>query len=295
MNAGLYIAIAIFVLLLVTVGQGVRLVPQGYQWVVQRFGKYQRTLKPGLNIIVPYFDQVAYRLTTKQIVLNVPSQEVITKDNAIIITSAVAYISIVDPQKAVYGVDDYNLAIQIKVQTTLRSIIGEMDLDNALGSRDQIKTRLTDMIAQEIEEWGISLRSVEIQDINPSDTMQRAMEEQASAERARRATVTKAEGTREAQILEATGQKQAQILEAQGRKEAAEQDAMAELLLAEARQKAIQMVSESVGDRNMAVVYLLGEKYVNALAELAASENSKSLILPADLPNAIKGMIGKNG
>jgi regulator of protease activity HflC (stomatin/prohibitin superfamily) len=293
MNAGLYIAIAIFVLLLVTVGQGVRLVPQGYQWVVQRFGKYQRTLKPGLNIIVPYFDQVAYRLTTKQIVLNVPSQEVITKDNAIIITSAVAYISIVDPQKAVYGVDDYNLAIQIKVQTTLRSIIGEMDLDNALGSRDQIKTRLTDMIAQEIEEWGISLRSVEIQDINPSDTMQRAMEEQASAERARRATVTKAEGTREAQILEATGQKQAQILEAQGRKEAAEQDAMAELLLAEARQKAIQMVSESVGDRNMAVVYLLGEKYVNALAELAASDNSKSLILPADLPNAIKGMIGK--
>lgn len=293
MNAGLYIAIAIFVLLLVTVGQGVRLVPQGYQWVVQRFGKYQRTLKPGLNIIVPYFDQVAYRLTTKQIVLNVPSQEVITKDNAIIITSAVAYISIVDPQKAVYGVDDYNLAIQIKVQTTLRSIIGEMDLDNALGSRDQIKSRLTDMIAQEIEEWGISLRSVEIQDINPSDTMQRAMEEQASAERARRATVTKAEGSREAQILEATGLKQAQILEAQGRKEAAEQDAMAELLLADARQKAIQMVSESVGDKNMAVVYLLGEKYVNALSELASSENSKSIILPADLPNAIKGMIGK--
>lgn len=293
MNAALYLAIAIFVLLLVTVAQGVRLVPQGYQWVVQRFGKYQRTLKPGLNIIVPYFDQVAYRLTTKQIVLNVPSQEVITRDNAIIITSAVAYISIVDPQKAVYGVDDYNLAIQIKVQTTLRSIIGEMDLDNALGSRDQIKTRLTDMIAQEIEEWGISLRSVEIQDINPSDTMQRAMEEQASAERARRATVTKAEGTREAQILEATGQKQAQILEAQGRKEAAEQDAMAELLLAEARQKAIQMVSESVGDKNMAVVYLLGEKYVNALAELAASENAKSIVLPADLPNAIKGMIGK--
>ena len=293
MNAGLYIAIAIFVLLLVTVGQGVRLVPQGYQWVVQRFGKYQRTLKPGLNIIVPYFDQVAYRLTTKQIVLNVPSQEVITKDNAIIITSAVAYISIVDPQKAVYGVDDYNLAIQIKVQTTLRSIIGEMDLDNALGSRDQIKSRLTDMIAQEIEEWGISLRSVEIQDINPSDTMQRAMEEQASAERARRATVTKAEGSREAQILEATGLKQAQILEAQGRKEAAEQDAMAELLLADARQKAIQMVSESVGDKNMAVVYLLGEKYVNALSELASSDNSKSIILPADLPNAIKGMIGK--
>lgn len=293
MNAGLYIAIAVFILLLVTVGQGVRLVPQGYQWVVQRFGKYQRTLKPGLNIIVPYFDQVAYRLTTKQIVLNVPSQEVITKDNAIIITSAVAYISIMDPQKAVYGVDDYNIAIQTKVQTTLRSIIGEMDLDNALSSRDQIKTKLTDTIATEIEEWGISLRSVEIQDINPSDTMQRAMEEQASAERARRATVTKAEGTREAQILEATGLKQAQILEAQGRKEAAEQDAMAEIMLAEARQKAIQMVAEPLGDKSMAVVYLLGEKYIATLAELSSSDNTKSVILPADLPNAIKGMIGK--
>jgi regulator of protease activity HflC (stomatin/prohibitin superfamily) len=293
MSAGLYIAIAILILLLITIAQGVRLVPQGYQWVVQRFGKYQKTLMPGLNIIIPYFDQVAYKLTTKQIVLNIPSQEVITKDNAIIITSAVAYISIVDPQKAVYGVDNYNIAIQTKVQTTLRSIIGEMDLDNALSSRDQIKTKLTDTIASEIEEWGISLRSVEIQDINPSKTMQEAMEEQASAERARRATVTKAEGSKEAQILEATGAKQAQILEAQGRKEAAEQDAKAEILLAEARQKAISLVSEPMNDKDLAVMYLLGEKYITSISKLAASPNSKSVILPADLPKAIQGMIGR--
>jgi len=293
MNAGLYIAIAVLILILITIAQGIRLVPQGYQWVVQRFGKYEKTLMPGLNIIVPYFDQVAYKLTTKQIVLDIPSQEVITKDNAIIITSAVGYISIVDPQKAVYGVDNYSIAIQTKVQTTLRSIIGEMDLDNALSSRDQIKTKLTDTIALEIEEWGISLRSVEIQDINPSTTMQQAMEEQASAERARRATVTKAEGTKEAQILEATGQKQAQILEAQGRKEAAEQDAKAELALADARQQAIRMVAEPMNDKDMAVMYLLGEKYITALGVLASSDNSKSIILPADLPSAIKGMIGK--
>jgi len=293
MNAGLYIAIAVLILILITIAQGIRLVPQGYQWVVQRFGKYEKTLMPGLNIIVPYFDQVAYKLTTKQIVLDIPSQEVITKDNAIIITSAVGYISIVDPQKAVYGVDNYSIAIQTKVQTTLRSIIGEMDLDNALSSRDQIKTKLTDTIALEIEEWGISLRSVEIQDINPSTTMQQAMEEQASAERARRATVTKAEGTKEAQILEATGQKQAQILEAQGRKEAAEQDAKAELALADARQQAIRMVAEPMNDKDMAVMYLLGEKYITALGILASSDNSKSIILPADLPSAIKGMIGK--
>ena len=293
MSAGLYIAIAILILVLITIAQGVRLVPQGYQWVVQRFGKYQKTLMPGLNIIIPYFDKVAYKLTTKQIVLDIPSQEVITKDNAIIITSAVGYISIVDPQKAVYGVDNYNIAIQTKVQTTLRSIIGEMDLDNALSSRDQIKTKLTDTIASEIEEWGISLRSVEIQDINPSQTMQQAMEEQASAERARRATVTKAEGSKEAQILEATGQKQAQILEAQGRKEAAEQDAKAEILLAEARQKAICLVSEPMNDKDLAVMYLLGEKYITSIGSLAASPNSKSVILPADLPKAIQGMIGK--
>jgi len=293
MNAGLYIAIAVLVVVLITIAQGVRLVPQGYQWVVQRFGKYQKTLLPGLNIIIPYFDKVAYKLTTKQIVLDIPSQEVITKDNAIIITSAVGYISIIDPQKAVYGVDDYNFAIQTKVQTTLRSIIGEMDLDSALSSRDQIKTKLSDTISEEIEEWGINLRSVEIQDINPSVTMQRAMEEQASAERARRATVTKAEGTKEALILEATGQKQAQILEAQGRKEAAEQDAKAELALADARQQAIRMVAEPMNDKDMAVVYLLGEKYISALGDLAGSENSKSVILPADLPNAIKGLIGK--
>ncbi len=293
MEAGLYIAIAVFVLLLITIGQGIRLVPQGYQWVVQRFGKYQKTLKPGLNIIIPYFDQVAYKLTTKQIVLDIPSQEVITKDNAIIIASAVGYISITDPQKAVYGVDDYTIGIQTKVQTTLRSIIGEMNLDAALSSREQIKTNLTNTISSEIEEWGIALRSVEIQDINPSKTMQEAMEEQASAERARRATVTRAEGSKEAQILEATGQKQAQILEAQGRKEAAEQDAKAELLLADARKQSISMVSEPLSDKDLAVTYLLGEKYVAAMESLATSENSKSVILPADLPKAIAGMIGK--
>ena len=293
MNAGLYIAIAVLILLLVTVAQGVRLVPQGYQWVVQRFGKYQKTLKPGLNIIIPYFDQVAYKITTKQIVLDIPSQEVITKDNAIIITSAVGYISITDPQKAVYGVDNYTIGIQTKVQTTLRSIIGEMDLDAALSSREQIKTSLTNTIASEIEEWGIALRSVEIQDINPSQKMQAAMEEQASAERERRATVTRAEGLKEAQILEATGEKQAQILEAQGRKEAAEQDAQAELLLADARKRSIAMVSEPLSDKDLAVTYLLGEKYVSAIDNLASSENSKSVLLPGDLPKAIAGMIGK--
>lgn len=293
MSASLYIALAILALILVTIAQGVRLVPQGYEWVVQRFGKYRITLKPGLNIIVPYFDQVAYKLTTKQIVLDVPNQEVITADNAIIVTSAVAYISITNPKDAVYGVDNYQFAIQTKVQTTLRSIIGEMKLDDALSSREKIKVDLTNTIAEEIAEWGISLRSVEIQDINPSPSMQKAMEEQASAERTRRATVTEAEGNKEAQILEATGQKQALILEAEGQRIAAEQNAAAELLLAEARQKSIKMVGEPLSDKDLAVTYLLGEKYISAMSDMSNSENSKTVLLPADLPKAITGMLGK--
>ncbi len=282
MSAGLYVALAILILVLITIAQGVRLVPQGYKWVVQRLGKYHGTLKPGLNIIIPYIDTVAYKVTTKDIVLDIPSQEVITRDNAVIVANAVAYINIVSPEKAVYGVEDYTVAIQTLVQTTLRSIIGEMDLDDALSSRELIKSKLKQSISDDIADWGITLKTVEIQDINPSGTMQHAMEEQAAAERARRATVTRAEG-----------EKEAQILEADGRLEASRRDAKAQILLAEASQKAIQMVDQAIGENETPVVYLLGEKYVNALREISIAENSKTVVLPADLPAAIKGMMGK--
>ncbi len=282
MDAGLYIAVAILFLAVITISKGVRLVPQGYQWIVQRLGKYQQTLKPGLNIIIPYIDIVAYKITTKDIVLDIPSQEVITRDNAVIIVNAVAYINIVSPEKAVYGVENYIIAIQTLVQTTLRSIIGEMDLDDALSSRDLIKTKLKTMISEDIADWGITLKTVEIQDINPSGTMQHAMEEQAAAERARRATVTRA-----------GGEKEAQILEAEGRLEASRRDAEAQVVLAKASQTAINMVTEAIGENEMPVVYLLGEKYINALQDLSSSENNKMVVLPADLPAAIKGMMGK--
>lgn len=283
MEAGLYISIAIFVLVVVTIAKGVRLVPQGYKWVVQRLGKYQTTLGPGLNIVIPYIDDVTHRVTTKDIVLDIPSQEVITRDNAVIVANAVAYMNIISPEKAVYGVEDYRIAIQTLVQTTLRSIIGEMALDDALSSRDLIKARLKESISDDISDWGIIMKTVEIQDINPSGTMQQAMEEQAAAERGRRATVTRAEGD-----------KQAQILQAEGRLEASRRDAEAQVILAEASQKAIQMVTEAIGDQEMPVVYLLGEKYVKALENLSGSDNSKMVVLPADLPAAIKGMMGKS-
>ena len=275
------IVVAVFVILvLITITLGVRIVPQGTKHVVQRLGKYHKTLGPGLNIIFPYLDRVAYKVTTKDIVLDIPSQDVITRDNAVIIANAVAYINIISPEKSVYGVEDYRIAIQTLVQTSLRSIIGEMDLDDALSSRDQIKAKLKNSISDDIADWGITLKTVEIQDINPSETMQKAMEEQAAAERQRRATVTSAEG-----------EKSAAILQADGRLEASKRDAQAQVVLAEASQRAIQKVTEAIRENELPVIYLLGEKYIDALKDISASQNSKVVVLPADLPAAVKGFL----
>jgi regulator of protease activity HflC (stomatin/prohibitin superfamily) len=279
---GLAVMIALAIVVIVTVTKGVKTVPQGYKHIVQRLGKYHSTLTPGLNFIIPYIDEVAYKLTTKDIVMDIPSQEVITEDNAVIIANAVAYINIVSPEKAVYGVENYAFAIQNLVQTALRSIVGEMALDSALSSRDQIKAKLKAAISDDIADWGITLKTVEIQDINPSITMQQAMEEQAAAERQRRAAVTKAEG-----------EKQAAILEADGRLEASRRDAQAQVVLAKASAAAITLVSESVGSDELPVLYLLGEKYADALLQLASSSNAKTVVLPADLPQALRGILNK--
>ena len=281
---GLIVVAVFVVLVLVTISIGVRIVPQGSKQVVQRLGKYHRTLGPGLNIIFPYIDRVANKVTTKDIVLDIPSQEVITKDNAVIIANAVAYINIISPEKSVYGVEDYRLAIQNLVQTSLRSIIGEMDLDNALSSRDEIKARLKAAISDDIADWGITIKTVEIQDISPSETMQKAMEEQAAAERGRRATVTRADG-----------EKAAAILEAEGRLEASKRDAQAKVVLAEASQRAIQKVTDAIKDNELPVMFLLGEKYIEALKNLSASQNSKVIVLPGDIPAAVRGIISAVG
>ena len=282
MNAGLYLALGVVALIIISVAQGVRQVPQGNKWVVERLGKFKQCLSPGLNFIIPYVDKVAYRLTTKDIVLDIPSQEVITKDNAILVTNAVAYINILSPEKAVYGVEDYNLAIRTLVQTSLRSILGEMSLDEALSSRDYIKSKLKNAISEDIADWGITLKTVEIQDINPSETMQQAMEEQASAERQRRATVTRADGD-----------KQAAILQAEGELEVSRKQAEAQIILAESSKKSIEFVTQAIGDRELPVTYLLGEKYIQSLNALSTSDNAKSVIFPADIPSAINGLMGK--
>lgn len=276
-----WIMLALLIAVAITFFKGVRQVPQGSKWVVQRLGKYNSTLPPGLQFIIPYIDTVAYKVTTKDIVLDIPSQEVITRDNAVIIANAVAYINILSPEKAVYGVEDYEIAIRNLVQTSLRAIIGEMALDDALSSRDQIKAKLKAGISDDIADWGITLKNVEIQDIKPSETMQQAMEAQASAERHRRATVTRADG-----------QKHAAILEAEGRLEASRRDAEATVVLAEGTKSALRLVNEAVGDKELPVLYLLGERYVTALQQMATSQNSKLVLIPGDLPASIKTLLG---
>ncbi|MCC6531382.1 MAG: SPFH/Band 7/PHB domain protein [Burkholderiales bacterium] len=274
--------IALLVFVAVTVAKGVRIVAQGEEWVVERLGKYHTTLQPGLHIIVPYIDKVAYRVVTKDIILDVAQQEVITKDNAVILVNAIAFIKVTDTVRAVYGVQDFAEAIRNMIQTTLRSIVGEMELDAALSSRDKIKVRLKESIADEAIDWGLTVKSVEIQDIKPSESMQRAMEMQAAAERERKAMVTKAEG-----------EKQSMILAAEGRLESAKRDAVAQVTLAEASARAIQKVGEAMGQEQAPLYYLLGEKYIHGVTQLAASDNSKIVLLPADLQETMRGLLGR--
>lgn len=282
MGAGFIFIVALLVFVVITLLKGVRIVPQGEEWIVERLGKYHGTLHPGLNIIIPYLDRIAYKLVTKDIILDVQEQEVITKDNAVIVTNAIAFIKVTDPIKAVYGVTDFSEAIRNMIMTTLRSIVGEMNLDEALSNRDKIKARLRESIADEAVDWGLTVKSVEIQDIKPSESMQKAMEAQASAERERKAMVTKAEGT-----------KQSAILQAEARLESARRDADAMVTLAEASAEAIKRVAGAIGTQEAPMRYMLGEKYITALAKLGESQNAKTILIPADIQDTIRGLLGR--
>jgi len=282
LNAGFVVTLAILVFVAVTIAKGVRIVPQGQEWIVERLGKYHGTLKPGLNIVIPYLDKVAYQLVTKDIILDVQEQEVITRDNAVILTNAIAFIKVTDPVKAVYGVTDFSEAIRNLIMTTLRSIVGEMELDEALSSRDKIKARLRESIADEAVDWGLTGKSVEIQDIKPSQSMQKAMEMQAAAERERKAVVTRSEGA-----------KQSAILEAEARLESAKRDANAQVMLAEASAEAIRRITAAIGDKTGPMSYMLGEKYIAALERMGEKDNAKVIVLPADLQEAVKGLFGR--
>jgi regulator of protease activity HflC (stomatin/prohibitin superfamily) len=284
MSASLVFVVIFWVFVFVTLAKGVRIVPQGEEWVVERLGKYHETFLPGLNLMIPYIDRVSQKVVTKDVLLDVQEQEVITKDNAVILTNAIAFVKVTDPVKAVYGVVNFADAIRNLIMTTLRSIVGEMELDQALSSRDKIKARLRESIADEVLDWGLTVKSVEIQDIKPSPTMQKAMELQAAAERERKAAVTRAEG-----------EKQAAILQAEARLEAAKRDADAQVTLAQSSSEAIGKVAgaAAAAGQDLPLLYLLGEKYIKAIGAVATSPNGKTVLLPADLQEAVRGLLGR--
>jgi regulator of protease activity HflC (stomatin/prohibitin superfamily) len=278
----MFFVIALLAFAGITLAKGIRIVPQGEEWIVERLGKYHGTLLPGLNIIIPYLDKIAYKLVTKDIILDVQEQEVITRDNAVIVTNAIAFIKVTDPIKAVYGVTDFSEAIRNMIMTTLRSIVGEMQLDEALSNRDRIKARLREAIADEAIDWGLTVKSVEIQDIKPSPSMQKAMEMQAAAERERKAMVTRSEG-----------EKQSMILQAEARLESARRDAEAQVTLAEASAEAIKRVTQAIGNEEAPMRYMLGEKYIMAMTKLAGSDNAKTILIPGDLQETLRSVLGR--
>ncbi len=275
------IMIILVAVVLVTLYKGVNIVPQGEEWVVERLGKFSRTLNPGLNIIIPYIEDVRQKVSTRDIILDIPGQEVITKDNAVIHTNAITFIRVTNPADAIYGVENFKLAIQQLVMTTLRSILGEMNLDEALSSREHIKTKLKDQIIDDVAGWGVTVKSVEIQDIAPSASMQASMERQAAAERERRAVETMAEGT-----------KNAMILEADGKLAAAQREAQAQVTLAKASAEAIREIGNNIHDKELPAMFLLGDRYIATLEKMSQSQNAKFIVYPADLQGAIKGILG---
>lgn len=275
------VSFIVIVLVIIAIIKGVRIVPQGEEWVVERLGKFAGILTPGLHVINPIFSNVSYKVTTKDIILDVPEQEVITRDNAVILANAVAFIKVTNIERAVYGIENFREAMRNMVQTSLRSIIGGMDLNQALTSRDRIKAELKEAIADEALDWGLTVKSVEIQDIKPSNNMQEAMERQAAAERERVAVVTEAEGA-----------KQSLILNAEARLEAARKDAEAQMVAANASAEAIKMIAEAVKENNTSATFLLGDRYIQSLQKMADSSNSKLVVLPGDIVSAVKNLVG---
>jgi regulator of protease activity HflC (stomatin/prohibitin superfamily) len=274
-------SIVLIFLAVVGIFKGVRIVPQGEEWVVERLGKFVGVLSPGLHVINPIFSRVSYKVTTKDIILDVPEQEVITRDNAVILANAVAFIKVSNIERAVYGIENFREAMRNMVQTSLRSIIGGMDLNQALTSRDRIKSELKQAIADEALDWGLTVKSVEIQDIKPSSNMQDAMERQAAAERERVAVVTEAEGA-----------KQSLILNAEARLEAARKDAEAQMVAAKASAESIKFIADAAKDNSTSATFLLGDRYISAMQKMASSTNSKIVIVPGDLVSAVKNLVG---
>jgi regulator of protease activity HflC (stomatin/prohibitin superfamily) len=284
--------IAFVILIIVTIALGVRTVPQGYAYTVERFGRYSRSLGPGLGLIVPYVEGIGKKVNIMEQVLDVPSQEAFTRDNAGVTIDAAAFYQILDPARASYEVSDLEQALLTLTMTNIRTVVGSMDLDQLLSHRDEINERLLRVMDAAASPWGLKVTRIEIKDILPPADLAGAMARQMKAEREKRAAVLEAEGMRQAEILRAEGQKQSQILAAEGRKEAAFRDAEARERSAEAEAKATSMVSEAISRGDLAAAnFLVAEKYVDAIRALATAPNQKVLIIPTEL-GGLAGTLG---
>lgn len=291
--SGFSLFVLFFLLLsMLLVVLSVKFVPQGMEFTVQRFGKYTTTLRPGLNIIVPVIDQIGARINMMEEVLDVPSQEVITKDNAMVKVDGVVFFQVVDAAKAAYEVTNLQLAIMQLTMTNIRTVMGSMDLDELLSKRDEINSRLLTVVDDATTPWGVKVTRIEIKDIAPPQDLVDSMARQMKAERDKRAAILEAEGLRQSAILRAEGEKQAAVLEAEGRKESAFRDAEARERLAEAEARATRVVSEAISQGDLqAVNYFVAQKYVDALQHIASAGNSKVVLMPLEASSVI-GAVG---
>lgn len=292
MSTFLWVLLAFAVL---TLFMGAKVVPQGNEFTVERFGRCLRTLRPGLHVIIPYVDRIGRRLNKMEQVLDVPSQDVITRDNAVVRVDAVVFYQIMEAAKAAYEVADLQSAMLNLTMTNIRTVLGSMDLDESLSKRDEINTRLLVVVDDATTPWGVKVTRIEIKDITPPQNLVEAMARQMTAERQKRANILEAEGFRAAEILKAEGEKQAAVLEAEGRLEAAQRDAQARERLAEAEAAATRMVSEAIAQGDIqAINYFVATKYVESLKFMASAQNHKVVFLPLDASNLL-GSIGGIG